>query len=63
MNPQREQDKLKLIEQLRKKREAIALEATQPPFKRTMLKIGRIVETVYLAIVSFIAWLLFWVAG
>lgn len=63
LDPEREQVKLAVVQKMKAKRAAIAAEAQLPPFKRRLRRIGRIFETIYLAIVSFIAWLLFWVAG
>lgn len=63
LDPEREAAKLAVIKKLRAKRDAIAAEQRLPPVKRSLRKIGRVAEAVYLSIVSFIAWLLFWVAG
>lgn len=63
LDPEREEAKLAIIKKLRAKREAIAAEQQLPPVKRSLRKIGRIFEAIYLSIVSFIAWLLFWLAG
>lgn len=63
LDPEREKAKLVVIDKLKAKRAAIAAESELPPMKRSLRRIGRIFETIYLAIVSFIAWLLFWLAG
>lgn len=63
LDPEREKAKQVVIDKLKAKRSAIAAEAQLPPVKRGLRRIGRIFETIYLAIVSFIAWLLFWLAG
>jgi hypothetical protein len=63
LDPEREKAKLVIIDKLKAKRAAIAAEAQLPPIKRGLRRIGRIAETIYLAIISFIAWVMFWVAG
>jgi hypothetical protein len=63
LDPDREDKKMQLVAQLKAKRAAIANEAALPPSQRRLRRIGRVFETIYLAIVSFIAWLLFWLAG
>lgn len=54
---EREAAKLKVIEA-----EKAAFESKSPAVK-VIIKVGRVVYAIYMAIVSFIAWLLFWIGG
>jgi hypothetical protein len=55
--------RLSLIEDLRKQRQKREAEDALPPVRRGFRKFLRVLETIYLAIISFIAWLLFWIGG
>ncbi|MCB9235598.1 MAG: hypothetical protein H6581_28335 [Bacteroidia bacterium] len=49
------------------KSEAIAAEVAafeaKTPVAKFFLRVGRFIYTIYMAIVSFIAWVIFWLAG
>lgn len=55
--------RLEFAEKLRKEREKVEAELALPPMKRGFKKFLRILETIYLAFISFIAYLLFWLGG
>jgi hypothetical protein len=63
LDPVAEKAKVDAVEKARKLEEERAAEALLPPVKGFLRKLGRTVETVYLAIISFISWVLFWIAG
>lgn len=55
--------RLRQVEELRGQRDKRLAEEALPPMKRGFRKFLRVLETIYLAIISFIAWLLFWLGG